>query len=174
MPCPLFQTPVRDHMLAQFTKQPSSLLRDQSELTIVKCSLLSQFSSHLTRLLSLVSLRVQLLHHLHDLHTLLTEFPAVKSSFFTIGKPRDPSALGAQGSGYLGSSTSTSTERKTSFEKIQQMGGVKDPRQIKARPPLLLDRNGEKLMNLWYLPHFTEVRPGGRGSLYQRNLYWAL
>ena len=43
------------------------------------------------------------------------------------------------------------------FEKQLGLGGVKDPRQHKARPAMLLDEVGDKLMNLWYIPHFTEV-----------------
>ncbi len=143
----LTQTPVRDYMLAQFTKQPSSIMRSQSELLFTKHTLLTQFSAHLNHTLSHASLRVQIIHHIQDLQHLLKSFPAVKTTYFTIGKPRDPCAIG----------TAMASTRKLAFERIQEMGGVNDPRQIKARPFLLLDKEGEKLMNLWYLPHITEV-----------------
>ncbi len=145
------QGPVRDYMLAQFTKQPSAVVRSHTDLISTKAALINQFSMNLTHTLSVKSLRVQLVHHFTDLHHLLNQFPAIKSSFFTLGKPRE-----------VGSGTyrtgSASSSRKISLQRIQEMGGVLDPRQIKARPPLLLDKEGEKLMNLWYLPHFTEVR----------------
>ncbi len=140
-------------MLAQFTKQPSSVMRNHSELLSNKHTLLTQYSAQLSHTLSLTSLRIQIIHHVNDVQHLLNPFPAVKSSFFTLGKPKDPlAAIGAGGT--------TSSNRKLVFERIQEMGGVNDPRQIKARPSLLLDKEGGKLMNLWYLPHFTEVRVG--------------
>ncbi len=150
MPPPT-QSPVRDYMLAQFTKQPSTSIHSHTDLLSTKTTLIYQFSSNLTHTISVISLRVQLVHHFDDLHHLLNQFPAIKSSFFTLGKPRDI------GSG-VNRSGSASASRKVSLQRIQEMGGFLDPRQIKARPPLLLDKEGEKLMNLWYLPHFTEVR----------------
>ena len=81
---------------------------------------------------------------------LLSNFPAARDSHFILGKPLE---LGLNGG--LSSVSVSSSSSLRSFQL--NPGGVSDPRQHLARPFALLTKDGKKLMNLWYVPHFTEV-----------------
>ena len=54
---------MRDYMLSQFTKQSSSILRNQSELESVKFKLVTDFSRNLIQVFSTYSLKTQIIRH---------------------------------------------------------------------------------------------------------------
>jgi len=132
------KVPVRDHMLAQFTTQPSSVLRNSEELEKVKCTLIRQFCTNLTKATGHISIRVQIIRQYDSMTQLLQHFPRTRDAFFSLGK------VASGGGGGLS-------------EGKQHFSFIKDPRQYRSRPLTLLSNDGKKLLNLWYIPHFSEV-----------------
>lgn len=138
------QAPVRDHMLAQFTRQPASITRDPEELDKCKCSLVSSFCSNLNQAISVHSLRIQTIRYYQSLSRLLDNFPATREAHFIFGevKNHDPG---------------------TKFNFSSHYGMDPTGRLLAAdihrsKPHQLLTRDGKVLLNLFYIPHFTEVR----------------
>lgn len=122
-------------MLAQFTVQPSTALR---ELENTKCALIRQFCTNLTKTTGHYSLRTQTIRQYDSLTRLLQDFPATRDAFFVWGKV-------------------TNGRGNTSQGKRFSVGGIQDPRQHRSRPLALLSKDGSKLLNLWYIPHFSEI-----------------
>ena len=144
-----WQAPVRDHMLAQFTTQASSAGRTPDELVKLKCKLVSSFSTNLSRVFSSISLRSQLIQLYDNILHLLSGFPVARDSHFILGKQLEFGIGGLGGAG---------TNSKSSLRNLcLNPGGLGDPRQHLARPFALLSKDGGRLMNLWYIPHYTEV-----------------
>ena len=143
------QAPVRDHMLAQFTSQASSSARTPEDLMKIKFKIVSNFSVNLSRVFSSLSLRSQIMRHYRDILSLLDDFHAARDSHFVLGRQIE---FG------LSSLSGASLNSNSSLRSLQlNPGGVADPRQHLARPFALLSRDGQRLMNLWYIPHYTEV-----------------
>ena len=137
-------------MLARFTTQASSAGRTPEELVKLKCKLVSDFSLNLSKVFTSISLRSQIMRQYDNVLQLLSSFPAARDSHFILGKQLE---LGLNGGLSSVSVSSTSSLRSLQLNP----GGVGDPRQHLARPFALLTKDGKRLMNLWYLPHFTEV-----------------
>ena len=144
------QAPIRDHMLARFTTQASSAGRMPEELVKLKCKLVSDFSFNLSQVFTSISLRSQIMRQYDNILQLLSNFPAARDSHFILGKQLEL--------GLNGGLSSVSVSSSSSLHSLQlNPGGIGDPRQHLARPFTLLTKDGKRLMNLWYLPHFTEV-----------------
>lgn len=142
-------------MLLRFTKQSPSIARNQSELEAVKIKLLTDYSKNIFSVFSIHSLRTQIIRHFEGIKLILSSFPSVLAAFFTQGPIQEQPHVGhphAHTQGY------PTLKKFDSF--IERQFGVaaeRARRQHRARPATLLDREGAKLMNLWYIPHFTEV-----------------
>lgn len=137
------QAPVRDHMLSQFTKQPGSIVRNTVELQSVKCSFISTFSTNLSLVLSVYSLKIQAIRCFQNLTRLLEDFPATKEAHFIIGEPK-----------------SVDTAARFNFSthcSMDPSGRLLAAEIHKSRPHQLVTRDGRLLLNLFYIPHFTEV-----------------
>ena len=137
-------------MLARFTAQASSASRTPEELVKLKCKLVSDFSHNLSKVFTSISLRSQIMRQYDNILQLLSNFPAARDSHFILGKPLELGLNGGLSSASISSSSSLCSLQPNP-------GGVGDPRQHLARPFALLTKDGKKLMNLWYVPHFTEV-----------------
>ena len=134
---------MRDYMLAQYTKQPTSVVRDPEQREKVQCSLISSFTSNLQLAFSVHSLRIQAIRIYQSLARLLEDFPATKDAHFILGEPRSHEAA-----------------NKFSFNTHYAMdhsGRLLGGDMHKSKPHQLLSRDGKVLLNLFYLPHFTEV-----------------
>ena len=159
LPSPHLQAPIRDHMLAQFTSQASSGARTPEELVKLKCKLVSNFSLNLSRVFSSLSLRSQIMRHYRNILQLLDDFHTARESHFVLGRQIE---FG------LGSRSSASVGSNSSLRSLQlNPGGMSDPRQHLARPFALLSSDGQRLMNMWYIPHYTEV---GNLSVFNKSL----
>ena len=144
------QAPIRDHMLARFTTQASSAGRTPAELVKLKCKLVSDFSLNLSKVFTSISLRSQIIRQYDNILHLLSNFPAARDSHFILGKQLEL--------GLNGGLSNVSVSSSSSLRSLQlNPGGLSDPRQHLARPFALLTKDGKRLMNLWYIPHFTEV-----------------
>ena len=129
-------------MLAQFTKQPATILRNVDELERIKCSLISSFCQSLSMALSIHSLRIQAIRTYHGLSRILDDFAATKEAHFIMGeaKGHDMPKM-AYSNQYAMDST----------------GKLLVAEMHRSKPHQLMSRDGKILLNLFYIPHFTEV-----------------
>ena len=136
---------MRDHMLSQFTKQPATILRNVDELERIKCSLISDFCSSLSTVLSIHSLRTQTIRAYQGLAKILEDFPATKEAHFIVGDTKGQDMT------------------KLNFGNLYAMdssGKLLVAEMHRSKPHQLISRDGKVLLNLFYIPHFTEVRHG--------------
>lgn len=139
----MLQAPVRDYMLSQFTKQPANITRNTAELERVKCSLVSHFSMHLTLVLSIHSLRLQTMRSYQGILRILDDFPSIRAAYFIVGeaKSMDPVRY-----------------NYASQYAVDPSGKLMAAEIHRSKPHQLITRDGKVVLNLFYLPHFTEVR----------------
>lgn len=136
------QAPVRDHMLSQFTRQPASIMRNLAELEKLKCSLIANFSTNLALVLSVHSLRLQVMRSYQALLRLLDDFPAIRAGYFIVGEAKtvDPVRFNFA----------------TQYA-MDPTGKLVAAEIHRSKPHQLITRDGKVVLNLFYIPHFTEV-----------------
>ncbi|XP_077981616.1 uncharacterized protein LOC144436648 [Glandiceps talaboti] len=133
----LEKVPSRDMMLNEYlTKKQSmgTLMKSNDEVEKLKRSLISKFCLRFQRRISQYSLRGQIIAYLNSTVTLLEEFPTTRRTHFLFGLPN---------------------EKKT--DKDDKKGLETDPRTIHKRPKRILSSDGTTLLNLWFVPHHSEV-----------------
>ncbi|GFS24937.1 coiled-coil domain-containing protein 162-like, partial [Elysia marginata] len=133
----LEKTPSRDLMLNDFVakkQQSGSLMRNSEELEKVKRTLISQFCERFHVRLSQASMRGQLLAYYNSIFNLLEGFPSVRETYFVMGEVN---------------------EKKSQEDDLE--GLTPDPRVMKKRPRRLLSKDGRHVLNIWFIPHYTEI-----------------
>ncbi|XP_071997916.1 uncharacterized protein [Engystomops pustulosus] len=125
----------RDTMLNTFLQKKQAMgtaMRNPEGVEKLKRELLMDYSQKLSRGLTTYSLRGQIIAYCHSLKQLLEEFPLICKTYFIIGQPQ---------------------EKKTIIKEAPQA----DPRTFQERPHTLLSQDGQIFVNLWYIPHSSEV-----------------
>nr|KAG5699494.1 hypothetical protein BaRGS_020053 [Batillaria attramentaria] len=127
----------RDMMLNDFVAKKSSMgavLRNPDELEKLKRKHISEFCDRFHVRMSHTSMRAQILAYYSSMLSLLEDFPSVRDTYFMMGEPN---------------------EKKTDEDSTD--GLVPDPRTLKKRPRRLLSQDGRHVLNLWFIPHYTEA-----------------
>ncbi|KAJ8047612.1 hypothetical protein HOLleu_06654 [Holothuria leucospilota] len=133
----LEKRPSRDVMLNHFLNKKTTMgtiLKNPEEVEKLKKTLIVEFCQRFHTRICQYSLRGQIIAYLNSILVLLEDFPAVQKSHFVIGLPN---------------------EKKT--KQDSQAGLATNPRELKKRPRRLLSQDGSMLLNLWFLPHHSEV-----------------
>ncbi|XP_051501950.1 coiled-coil domain-containing protein 162-like [Myxocyprinus asiaticus] len=84
--------------------------------------------------MSLCCIRGQIVALCHSLTSLLDEVPNIRENHFVTGPPN---------------------ETRSDLQSEENM--CPDPRTFQPRPKRLLSADGKSLVNLWFIPHYTEV-----------------
>ena len=146
----LLQAPARDFMLSQFTKQPANIMRNSEELEKVKCALISTYATNLTTIFSVASLRLQIIRSYQCLLQLLDDFPAIKAAYFIVGE----------------SKTTDPTRFSFAMQYAMDPSGKLMAAEVhRSKPHQLITRDGRVVLNLFYIPHYTEVGGGWGGGV---------
>ncbi|MBN3311102.1 CC162 protein, partial [Amia calva] len=127
----------RDEMLNMFIKKKQAMgtvMQNPVEVEKIKRGLILEYCQKVTLCMSQYSLRGQIVEYYSSLIALLDDIPAIRDTYFMIGKPH---------------------ERKG--EHDSERGLLTDPRSFQSRPRCLLSADGKTFLNLWFLPHFSEV-----------------
>ncbi|XP_042565686.1 uncharacterized protein si:ch73-242m19.1 isoform X2 [Clupea harengus] len=133
----LEKTRPRDEMLNAFIKQreaTGSLMQNPDEAAKTKRKLILEFCSKFSNSMSLCCVRAQIIALYHSLTLLLQDFPTICEKHFMIGRPNE-------------------AKSNQDSEKALRT----DPREFQQRPRALLSADGTVLLNLWFLPHYTET-----------------
>ncbi|XP_067884691.1 coiled-coil domain-containing protein 162-like [Heterodontus francisci] len=84
--------------------------------------------------MSQCSLRGQIIAHYNSLLGLLQDFPTARKNYFVLGQPQEKKG-----------------------ERDSEFGLISDPRKLHQRPRSLLSTDGRTFLNLWFVPHYSEV-----------------
>ncbi|XP_076156269.1 coiled-coil domain-containing protein 162-like [Alosa pseudoharengus] len=133
----LEKTRPRDEMLNAFIKRreaTGTLLQNTDEAAKTKRKLILEFCSKLSVSMSQCCVRAQIVALYHSLTLLLQDFPTICQTHFMMGR---------------------SNEAKSNQDSEKAL--TTDPRMFQQRPRALLSADGTVLLNLWFLPHYTET-----------------
>ncbi|PAA69803.1 hypothetical protein BOX15_Mlig033119g1 [Macrostomum lignano] len=138
----LEKTPSRNRMINSFAakKEGSTmLLKSQSELEKLKRELISQLSDDFNQRVSQASMRAQIIGYYNSIRDCLAQMPAIASAYFMLG------------------------EKNEAKPEEEPESVVADPRTLKKRPRQLLSESGDELLNLWFVPHYSDLLKMFRG-----------
>ncbi|XP_060040805.1 uncharacterized protein CCDC162, partial [Erinaceus europaeus] len=128
---------LRDVMLEAFLlrkKATADRMKSLEEIGRIKREVTIEYCQKLTRHMSHYALRGQIAVYCNSLRALLQDCPAIRNTFFMLGQPH---------------------ERKGPGDSKE---GLKaDPRRFQPRPRCLLSADGRVFLNLWFIPHPSEV-----------------
>ncbi|XP_053192243.1 uncharacterized protein si:ch73-242m19.1 [Scomber japonicus] len=128
---------LRDEMLNSFMKKKQAvggLIKTPDEAAKIKRRLIIDFLEKFSTQISQHCVRAQIVAYNYSLNSLLEDIPSIRQSHFMRGQVSDPKGILDSGADLR-----------------------PDPRTFQRRPCQLLSADGKTLLNLWYIPHFTEV-----------------
>ena len=133
-------------MLACYVQAPTSSMVVRKEKGHLQATLIASFSSNLSNVMYSFSLRYEIIRHYHAILFLLSKLPATRRAHFVVGNfKKEKFELPCNRSPPQMSSGGDSKFAGRSFTRL------------KRGKPELMSSDGETLVNLWYIPHFTEV-----------------
>ncbi|XP_036448688.1 coiled-coil domain-containing protein 162 [Colossoma macropomum] len=127
----------RDEMLNAFIKKKelmSTLISNPDEVAKIKRKLILDFCHKFSLVMSQCCLRGQIIAFCYSLTSLLDKLPDIGQTHFVVGQANE-------------------SRRDVDCEK----GFQPDPRTFQPRPRQLLSADGKSLLNLWFIPHYSEV-----------------
>lgn len=160
-------------MLNEFIKQKeakSMILSNASEMEKLKRSLINTYVNGLNKKILQYSLRAQLIALYHSLMKILENFPHTRDNHFVFGEPfeRRTQKVNKKTSNPTLSannnnnndddenddSNNNNDKKKASVDDDRLNPDVK---LFKKRPRKLLSDDGERVLNLWFIPHYTDL-----------------
>ncbi|XP_033619330.1 LOW QUALITY PROTEIN: uncharacterized protein Ccdc162p [Fukomys damarensis] len=128
---------LRDMMLNAFLLQKQTMgdrMKNADAIGKVKRDVITEYCQRFNDHMSHYALRGQIMAYCNSLRALLEDFPVIRDTFFMVGQPQ---------------------EKKESRDSKE---GLKaDPRSFQPRPRSLLSADGQLFLNLWFIPHPSEV-----------------
>ncbi|XP_036025159.1 LOW QUALITY PROTEIN: uncharacterized protein LOC118570606 [Onychomys torridus] len=128
---------LRDVMLNTFLsrkQKTSDRMESPDDIEKVKRELIIEYCQKLNGHMSHSALRGQIMVYCNSLRVLLDDFPTIRDTFFMVGQPNEKKGLKDSGGEF----------------KV-------DPRSFQPRPRSLLSADGRVFLNLWFIPHPSEV-----------------
>ncbi|XP_069743650.1 coiled-coil domain-containing protein 162 isoform X2 [Narcine bancroftii] len=127
----------RDQMLNEFLQKKSAAgltMKNTLEVEKIKRELILSYCSKFNDRMSHWSLRGQIIAYYASLLGVLQDFPTASKTYFVLGQPQEKKG-----------------------EHDFELGLISDPRKLHQRPRSLLSPDGRTFLNLWYIPHHSEV-----------------
>ncbi|XP_067931806.1 uncharacterized protein [Watersipora subatra] len=127
----------RDLMLNEFLEKKRTMaviLKNPEEFDKLKRQLIMSFNQRYSERVHQYSLRGQIVNHYNGILGLLLQFPNIRDTYFMLGEPNEKK---------------NDSDSPNSIEP--------DPRKPKKRPKRVMSDNGESLLNLWFIPHHSEL-----------------
>nr|XP_031311988.1 uncharacterized protein LOC105097150 isoform X4 [Camelus dromedarius] len=106
----------------------------KDEIGKVKRDVIVEYCQKFNHRMSHYALRGQIMAYCNSLRALLNHFPTFRDTFFMLGQPQEKKGL------------------RDSKEGLEA-----DPRSFQPRPRCLLSADGKIFLNLWFIPHPSEV-----------------
>ncbi|XP_077975931.1 uncharacterized protein LOC120340906 isoform X2 [Styela clava] len=127
----------RDVVVNNFIKKRETaalMLKKPGEIEKLKRQLITDFCKEYSFRMGLHATRCQIIACYSSILSLLEDFPAMRDSYFMLGRPN---------------------EKKRKLDDAEGM--TPDPKTLHRRPRRVLSSDGDNFLNLWFIPHFTEV-----------------
>ncbi|XP_078256203.1 coiled-coil domain containing 162 [Rhinoraja longicauda] len=127
----------RDLMLNLFLQKKNaagSIMKNPVEMEKIKRELICDYCHRVSERMSQCSLRGQIIAYYNSLLGLLQDFPTICQTYFVLGQPQEKKG-----------------------DRDSELGLISNPRKLLQRPRNLLSPDGETFLNLWYIPHHSEV-----------------
>lgn len=122
----------RDKMLNEYIHiKEKKQIQTTEDILRVKKHVVSAFCMNLQGRMAQHALRAQILSYIYSLEILLGDFPVTRDAHFMFGCEDD---------------------EKNVSDEIPS-----DPDILAKRPQSMLSSDGKLLLNLWYIPHYTEI-----------------
>lgn len=144
-------------MLNDFIKNRETkglLLSNPLESEKLKRNLMNNFANKFSERVIQYSLRAQLITLYYSITKILENFPNTRDNHFVFGEPNEKRNLI---SNRKLENNDESSEKKpvVTDETIDFL--KPDARTFKKRPRKLLSDDGERVLNLWFIPHYTDL-----------------
>ncbi|XP_047197601.1 coiled-coil domain-containing protein 162 isoform X2 [Hippoglossus stenolepis] len=136
---------LRDEMLNSYLKKKRAvggLIQTPEEAAKIKRSLIIEFLKRFSPRISQYCVRAQIVEYYYSLTSLLDDVPSVRRSHFTTEQTSAPKVI-------VDSGVDLSPDPSGTFQSRQQ--------QQQQQQQQLLSADGKTLLNLWVIPHFSEV-----------------
>ncbi|CAF1036407.1 unnamed protein product [Brachionus calyciflorus] len=143
-------------MLNEFIKQKETkglLLSNPSEMEKLKRNLMNDYANKFTQRCVQYSLRAQLITLYYSITKILENFPNTRDNHFVFGEPHEKRTL--LNNRQLEMDDPTKKKSQITDETIDYIRP--DARTFKKRPRKLLSDDGERVLNLWFIPHYTDL-----------------
>uniref|UniRef100_A0A8C5KU15 Coiled-coil domain containing 162 n=1 Tax=Jaculus jaculus TaxID=51337 RepID=A0A8C5KU15_JACJA len=118
---------LRRQAMAEQMKSPDGIGKVKRDVIVEYCQKLNRHMSH-------YAFRGQIMAYYNSLRALLEDFPTIRDTFFMVGQP----------------------EEKKEWEDSKEVPKA-NPRRFQPRPRSLLSADGRVFLNLWFIPHPSEV-----------------
>ncbi|KAM9676053.1 uncharacterized protein ACBT57_004703 [Dama dama] len=128
---------LRDMMLNAFLLRKQAMadrMKNLDEIGKVKRDVIVEYCQKFNRHMSHYALRGQIIAYCNSLRALLDDFPTIRDTFFMVGQRQEKKGL-----------------------RDSDDGLKNDPRSFQPRPRRLLSADGKVFLNLWFIPHPSEV-----------------
>ena len=143
-------------MLNEYLIQKESkgvLLSNPSELEKLKRNLMIDYANNFNQRCIQYSLRAQLMTLYYSITKILENFPNTRDNHFVFGEPNEK--RNQMNTRQLELDDSSKKKSQITDETIDYINA--DPRTFKKRPRKLLSDDGERVLNLWFIPHYTDL-----------------
>nr|XP_045011483.1 uncharacterized protein LOC101610720 [Jaculus jaculus] len=119
---------LRRQAMAEQMKSPDGIGKVKRDVIVEYCQKLNRHMSH-------YAFRGQIMAYYNSLRALLEDFPTIRDTFFMVGQP----------------------EEKKEWEDSKEVPKANPSRRFQPRPRSLLSADGRVFLNLWFIPHPSEV-----------------
>lgn len=144
-------------MLNDFIKQKETkalIMSNPIEMEKLKRSLMNDYANKFNLRVIQYSLRAQLIALYYSISKILENFPNTRDNHFVFGEPYEK----RQQANTRALDTNMDTSEKKPIITDEIIDYLKpDARTFKKRPRKLLSDDGERVLNLWFIPHYTDL-----------------
>jgi hypothetical protein len=154
----------RDLLINDFIRQKQQkgnlILSNPNEMEKLKRKLFNDFASRFTMRICQYSMRTQLIALYYSISKLLENFPNTRENHFVFGEAFEKRNKKKSAKTNPNQETDEIVTNGNGHENIddENIDYIKPDAQLfKKRPRKLLSDDGERLLNLWFIPHYTEI-----------------
>lgn len=147
-------------MLNRYLKEKEGkglILSNPNEMEKLKRTLMNDFATRFSKRAYQYSFRAQLITLYYSISKVLESFPTTREKHFVFGESYEKRNL-AQLSQQQQQQQQLQNQSASTINMDEYADELKeDPRSFKKRPKKLLSDDGKKVLNIWYIPHYTEL-----------------
>ena len=139
-------------MLNEYIRQKEikgMMLSNPNEMIKLKRNLITDYSNKLSARVIQYSLRGQLVMLYYSITKILENFPNTRDNHFVFGEPNEKRM-------HVNSDNDNIEKQQELTD--ENMDYIKpDARMFKKRPRKIISDDGERILNIWFIPHYTEL-----------------